>query len=46
MFQQISLRLHPAGLLYLTVRFTTLKEAYNRSVTKKATQLLYESVLV
>ena len=31
MFQQIALRLHPAGVLYLTLRFTSLKEAYNRS---------------
>ena len=31
MFQQIALRLHPAGVLYLTVRYTSLKEAYNRS---------------
>ena len=30
MFQQIALRLHPAGVLYLTLRFTSLKEAYNR----------------
>jgi len=36
MFQQIALRLHPAGVLYLTLRFTSLKEAYNRSTNTMA----------
>ena len=31
MFQQLALRLHPAGVLYLTLRFNSLQEAYNRS---------------
>ena len=30
-YHQIALRLHPAGVVYLTVRFTSLLEAYNRS---------------
>lgn len=30
-FQQVALRLHPAGTLYLTLRFTDLREAYDRS---------------
>ena len=30
-FQQVALRMHPAGTLYLTLRFTDLREAYDRS---------------
>jgi len=30
-YHQVALRLHPAGVVYLTVRFTQLAEAYNRS---------------
>ena len=30
-YHQIALRLHPAGVVYLTVRYTQLAEAYNRS---------------
>ncbi|CAB4069131.1 SYDE [Lepeophtheirus salmonis] len=30
-FQQVALRLHPAGTLYLTLRFSDLREAYDRS---------------
>ena len=29
-YHQIALRLHPAGVVYLTVRYTQLSEAYNR----------------
>ena len=29
---KVSLRLHPAGVLYLTMRYTTLREAYNRYI--------------
>ena len=32
MFHQVALRLHPAGVVYLTLRYTSLKEAYNRLV--------------
>ena len=30
-FQQVALRMHPAGTLYLTLRFTDMREAYDRS---------------
>ena len=30
---QVALQLHPAGVLYLTARYTTLREAYNRNLT-------------
>ena len=30
-YHQVALRLHPAGVVYLTVRYTQLAEAYNRS---------------
>jgi hypothetical protein len=30
-FQQVALRMHPAGTLYLTLRFTDLREVYDRS---------------
>ena len=30
MYHQIALRLHPAGVIYLTLRYTTLKDTYNR----------------
>lgn len=32
-FQQVALRMHPAGTLYLTLRFTDMREAYDRSRT-------------
>ena len=30
-FQQVALRMHPAGTLYLTLKFTDMREAYDRS---------------
>jgi len=30
-FQQVALRMHPAGTLYLTLRFADLREAYDRT---------------
>ena len=41
MFQQIALRLHPAGSLYLTLRYTSLREAYNRSTNTTSTGPLF-----
>ena len=33
-FQQVALRMHPAGTLYLTLRFTDMREAYDRSASR------------
>ena len=33
-FQQVALRMHPAGTLYLTLRFTDMREAYDRSSSR------------
>jgi hypothetical protein len=33
-FQQVALRMHPAGTLYLTLRFIDLRAAYSRSASR------------
>jgi len=33
-FQQVALRMHPAGTLYLTLRFIDLRQAYSRSASR------------
>ena len=33
-FQQVALRLHPAGTLYLTLRFIDLRAAYSRTASR------------
>ena len=41
-YHQIALRLHPAGVVYLTVRYTQLSEAYNRyRVSQKNSALAF-----
>ena len=36
-FQQVALRMHPAGTLYLTLRFADLREAYDRTRNTRRT---------
>ncbi|TRY75245.1 hypothetical protein TCAL_01671 [Tigriopus californicus] len=40
-FQQVALRLHPAGTLYLTLSFLPLTEAYDRARYQQAGQKLF-----